>query len=196
WQGPGLLGNSDGLGDNRPSILALGSGDLLIGQGMDHRLTPLPNGTPAQDGVNADVYALEVAVNRTQQTPQLTKIGQVTPAVPDPAAALEAAAGNLGRSYRPTVNGQSYQLVRGDFHRHTELSFDGRNDGPLVDGYRYAIDAAALGWFGCCDHDDGSAREYSWWMTQKFTDAYSLGNRFLPMYYYERSVAYPEGHRN
>jgi hypothetical protein len=33
-------------------------------------------------------------------------------------------------------------------------------------------------------------------MIQKFTDAYALPPRILPMYYYERSVAYPEGHRN
>jgi hypothetical protein len=196
WHGPGLLGDSDELGDNRPSILPLGPGDLLIGQAMDHRLSPLPGGTPQQDGVNADIYALEMTVNATPQTPQLTKIGQVTPSAPDPAVALEAAAVNLARSYSPTVNGQPYQLVRGDFHRHTELSFDGRNDGPLVDAYRYAIDAAGLTWFSCCDHDDGSAREYSWWMTQKYTDAYALGTRFLPMFYYERSIAYPEGHRN
>lgn len=196
WHGPGLLGDSDELGDNRPSILPLGSGDMLIGQAMDHRLNPLPNGTPQQDGVNADIYALELVVNRTQQTPQLTRIGPVTPAAPDPAVATEAAAVALSKSYSPTVNGQPYRLVRGDFHRHTELSFDGRNDGPLVDGYRYAIDAAALSWIGCCDHDDGSAREYSWWMTQKYTDAYTLGTRFVPMYYYERSVDYPEGHRN
>jgi hypothetical protein len=196
WNGPGTLAASDGLGDNRPSILALGSGDLLIGQGTDHRLTPLPNGTPQADGVNADVYALELPVTKTQQAPQLQKIGQVTPSAPDAAAAPEAAAAALTKSYRPTVNGQPLQLLRGDFHRHTELSFDGRYDGPLVDGYRYAIDAAGLGWIGCCDHDDGGAREYSWWMTQKFTDAYSLGARFVPMYYYERSVNYPEGHRN
>ena len=94
------------------------------------------------------------------------------------------------------MNGQPYQLVRGDFHRHTEISFDGRNDGPLVDAYRYYIDAASLGWAGCCDHDNGEAREYTWWLTQKFTDAYSLGSRFVPMYYYERSVGFPEGHRN
>jgi hypothetical protein len=196
WHGPGLLGNSDGLGDNRPAILPLGSGDLLIAQETDHRLSPAPNATPATDSVNGDVYALEAIVNRTQQTPQLTRIGQVTPAAPDPAVASEAASVALSRSYRPSVNGQAYRLVRGDFHRHTELSFDGRNDGPLVDGYRYAIDAAALSWIGCCDHDDGSAREYSWWMTQKFTDAFKLGTNFVPMYYYERSVNYPEGHRN
>ena len=99
-------------------------------------------------------------------------------------------------SYRPTANGQTLQLVRGDFHRHTELSFDGGNDGPLNDAYRYSIDAASLNWAGCCDHDDGGAREYSWWMDQKYTDAYLMATRFMPMYYYERSVGYPEGHRN
>jgi hypothetical protein len=86
--------------------------------------------------------------------------------------------------------------VRGEFHRHTEISFDGKNDGPLVDAYRYAIDAAALDWVGCCDHDNGTAREYTWWLEQKYTDAYLLGTRFVPMFNYERSVNYPEGHRN
>jgi hypothetical protein len=196
WHGPGVLGNSDGLGDNRPAILPLGSGRLLIGQVTDHRLSPLPNGTPEVDSANSDIYALELPVSRQQQSPQLQKIGQVTPAPADPAANAEAAANALNRSYRPTVNGQQLQLLRGDFHRHSELSWDGKGDGPLVDGYRYAIDAASLGWFGCCDHDNGSGREYSWWMIQKFTDAYTLPSKILPMYYYERSVVYPEGHRN
>ena len=64
WHGPGVLGNSDGLGDNRPAILPLGSGHLLIGQSMDHRLSPLPNGTPQMDGANSDIYALELPVAR------------------------------------------------------------------------------------------------------------------------------------
>jgi hypothetical protein len=196
WHGAGVLGQSDGLGDNRPAITALSDGDLLIGQAMDHRLTPTSNATLQMDGVNSDIYALELPISRTQQTPQLQKIGTVTPSAPDAGAAVEASTLALTRSYRPTVNGQPLQLVRGDFHRHTELSFDGRGDGPLEDGYRYSIDAAGLDWIGCCDHDDGSAREYSWWTIQKFSDAYFLGPRFVPMYYYERSIAYPEGHRN
>jgi hypothetical protein len=196
WHGPGVIGDSDALGDNRPAMLPLGSGHMLIAQEMDHRLSPLPNGTPAQDGVNSDIYAQELVVNRTQQAPQLTRIGTVTPAAPDPQDATEAAAVALAKSYTPTVNGQAYHLVRGDFHRHTELSFDGRGDGPLVDAYRYAIDAAGLTWYSCCDHDDGGAREYSWWLMQKFTDAYNLGSGFIPLFYYERSVDYPEGHRN
>ena len=137
-----------------------------------------------------------MVVARTQQSPLLQKIGQVTPDPPDPSAATEAASALLSQSYEPTVNGQKLQLVRGDFHRHTEISFDGRADGPLIDAYRYYIDAAALGWAGCCDHDNGDAREYTWWLVQKFSDAYLLGSKFIPMYYTERSVNYPEGHRN
>ena len=196
WHGPGVLADSDAVGDNRPSILALGPGQLLIAQAMDHRLSPLPNGTPQVDGANSDIYSLELPVSRAQQSPQLQKVGPAMPAARDPAAVAEAASVALNQNYRPTVNGVPLQLVRGDFHRHTEISFDGRQDGPLIDGYRYAIDAASLGWIGCCDHDDGGAREYSWWLTQKFTDAYLLGSKFIPMFYYERSVGYPEGHRN
>jgi hypothetical protein len=148
------------------------------------------------DEVQSDVFQSELTIARTQQSPQLQRIGQVTPDSPDPSAAGEAAGAVLSRSYRPRINGQTYQLMRGDFHRHSEISFDGRNDGPLVDSYRYYIDAASLDWAGCCDHDNGEAREYSWWIIQKFTDAYLLGSKYVPMFYYERSVAYPEGHRN
>jgi Periplasmic component of the Tol biopolymer transport system len=196
WQGPGYFARSDGLLDNRPALTALAPGQLLIAQAMDHRLSPPPGGTPQQDGVNSDIYALELPVARTQQAAQLQRIGAVTPDTPDPAAAAEAAASTLMNSYQARVGGQTLLLARGDFHRHTELSFDGGSDGPLVDAYRYSIDAAQLRWSGCCDHDDGSSREYSWWMEQKYNDAYFLPQRFVPMYYYERSVAYPEGHRN
>ena len=41
-----------------------------------------------------------------------------------------------------------------------------------------------------------AAREYTWWIQQKLTDIfYSLGT-YVPMFAYERSVTYPEGHRN
>ena len=75
--------------------MPLGAGRLLIAQSRDHRLSPLPSGTPQVDGVNSDIYALELPVTRVQQTPQLQKIGQVVPDAPDPAAAAEAAAATL-----------------------------------------------------------------------------------------------------
>src|SRR5262249_43720917 len=153
-------------------------------------------GTPQTDNVSSDIFQSELAVKRALQPPQLQKVGMVAPPRPDPSVAAEQAQTALANGYRPIVNGQRLRLAPGDFHRHTEISFDGRGDGPLVDGYRYSIDAAALGWVGCCDHDNGDAREYTWWLTQKFADAYLLGSKFIPMFYYERSVSYPEGHRN
>jgi hypothetical protein len=73
---------------------------------------------------------------------------------------------------------------------------DGGRDGTIWDAYRYAIDVAALDWIGCCDHDNGHGRQYTWWMTQKLTDLFHVPGPFTPMFSYERSVAYPEGHRN
>jgi hypothetical protein len=52
-----------------------------------------------------------------------------------------------------------------------------------------------MDWAGCCDHDNGT-NEYSWWLEQKMTDAYSLAPAFVTMFSYERSVLSPEGHRN
>jgi hypothetical protein len=98
--------------------------------------------------------------------------------------------------YRLDLNGEKLQIWRGEFHRHTELSPDGGSDGGLLDMWRYGIDAAALDWIGDGDHDYGSGREYSWWTTQKAVTLFTLPNRFVPMYSYERSVSYPEGHRN
>ena len=46
------------------------------------------------------------------------------------------------RNYRIEAGGKTYRLLRGDFHRHTEISQDGGSDGALEDMWRYAIDAA------------------------------------------------------
>src|SRR4029079_13428614 len=100
------------------------------------------------------------------------------------------------REYRIKSGGKTYQFLRGEYHRHTELSWDGGADGSLEDMWRYAIDAAAMDWIGNGAHDNGAGREYPWWLVQKFTDAYHVPGVFTPMFTYERSVAYPHGHRN
>ncbi|MFH1921200.1 MAG: hypothetical protein ABIP48_15130, partial [Planctomycetota bacterium] len=100
------------------------------------------------------------------------------------------------RGYRATVGGKSLRIVRGEFHRHTELSSDGAGDGTLFDMWRYALDTAALDWIGNGDHDNGGGREFTWWFTQKTTSIFGIPGRFTPMYTYERSCNYPDGHRN
>src|SRR5260370_13384865 len=64
------------------------------------------------------------------------------------------------------------------------------------------IDAAGMDWVACCAPDNGAmmqgggGREYSWWISQKPTDIFYSKGKFSPMFMYERSVQYPEGHRN
>ncbi|MBM3814248.1 MAG: hypothetical protein FJW20_21700 [Acidimicrobiia bacterium] len=100
------------------------------------------------------------------------------------------------RNYRIEVNGRRYRILRGDLHRHTELSGDGAGEGMLEDLYRYAMDAAAMDYGHVGDHQMGDDQEYNWWITQKSNDLYHLPQRFVAMYGYERSVPFPNGHRN
>ena len=53
-----------------------------------------------------------------------------------------------------------------------------------------------MDWIGNGDHDNGGGREYSWWTIQKTTSLFQVPGAFSPMYTYERSCSYPDGHRN
>lgn len=101
------------------------------------------------------------------------------------------------RSYTVTIAGKQHRIVRGDFHRHTELSWDGGggNDGSLEDFYRYMIDAAAMDFGASTDHQ-GGAWPYWWWYTQKMADMYMIPGTYVSIYGFERSTTYPFGHRN
>ena len=100
------------------------------------------------------------------------------------------------RAYRVSHNGKEYRIARGDLHRHTELSQDGSGDGSLDDLYRYALDAAQMDYAHVADHQMGVDEEYNWWLTQKSSDVYLMPQRFVTLFGYERSVPYPNGHRN
>ena len=100
------------------------------------------------------------------------------------------------RDHVVRAGGKTYRLLRGEFHRHTEISQDEGADGALEDMWRYAIDAAGLDWIGNGDHDSGGGKEYTWWLIQRSTELYHNPPGFVPMFTYERSVSYPHGHRN
>jgi hypothetical protein len=100
------------------------------------------------------------------------------------------------RAYRTTAGGTTYRILRGDFHRHTEISFDGSGDGSVEDFYRYMMDVAQMDTGIIGDHNQGGDVEYSWWRTEKSYDVFKVRGRFTPMFGYERSVNYPNGHRN
>ena len=118
-------------------------------------------------------------------------VGSVDRIHPDEAEQVERI-----RSYRVEAGGKTYFIYRGDTHRHTDISLDGGGDGGLLDAYRYARDAAAMDFLGTSDHNHEVAEPYAWWRTQKFADLFQLEDNFTAFYAYERSVQFPNGHRN
>jgi hypothetical protein len=100
------------------------------------------------------------------------------------------------RAYRVTVNDTVLRILRGDFHRHTEISADGAGDGSVEDYFRYMMDAAAMDTGIISDHNAGGDNEYTWWRTEKAIDLFHIRDFYTPLFGYERSVNYPNGHRN
>jgi hypothetical protein len=102
------------------------------------------------------------------------------------------------REYTIESEGKTYRIYRGDTHRHSEFSMDGNNDGSLFQVYRYALDAAGLDYLLASEHNGagGPDTEYINWLLQQTVDLMTVPGRFRPFYGYERSLVYPNGHRN
>ncbi|HEV1283964.1 MAG TPA: hypothetical protein VNU44_01600 [Bryobacteraceae bacterium] len=107
----------------------------------------------------------------------------------------EAADIRQARGYRVQVGRTELRILRGDFHRHTEISPDGAGDGSLEDYFRYMLDAAGMDTGIVSDHNAG-LDEYTWWRTEKAIDLFHIPGGYTPLFGYERSVPYPNGHRN
>ncbi|WP_395751813.1 hypothetical protein [Prosthecobacter sp.] len=212
WVGPIAIPHSDNLLYNLPA-LASGPKNLFVAHSSDHRQDRMAEfnraKTPGGKGGNAsldaskdpfdnDVYFSRLNAAGNVKAYELKPLSAAVLDNPAPSKRTTAERAELSaiRSFRSTIGGTERQILRGEFHRHTEISGDGANDGPLEDMWRYAIDAASMDWIGNGDHDNGGGREYTWWLTQKTTDAFFLPKAFTPMFSYERSVSYPEGHRN
>lgn len=101
------------------------------------------------------------------------------------------------RQHRTRVGGRGLRILRGDTHRHTERSMDlrGSPDGSILDFYRYMPDAASMDWGFISDHQDGADRAYWWWLTEQSADLFH-SEGYASLFGYERSVRYPNGHRN
>jgi len=203
WTRPIFLTHTDNLLDNRPALVSTGPGRLLAIGSADNRrqfhlserggATTNNEPAPPVDPFNNDLYANEIQLGAATQAVAVKP--STASGGPAAAAPVEAQAIQLLRAYR-SAGAAPYRIVRGEFHRHSEISMDGGQDGSIYDQWRYIIDAGGLDWVGCCDHDNGGGREYTWWLIQKLTDIYYTPGYFSPMFNYERSVAYPEGHRN
>jgi hypothetical protein len=205
WTRPIYLNHTDNLLDNRPALISTAPGQLLVIGSSDNRRqfqlaenisSPLGIvATSKVDPYNNDLYLNQIDLGPSLQPAALTAARPLEIAGPEVADKTDLGLVSLLRNYK-FGSQTELKIVRGEFHRHSEISMDGGFDGSILDQYRYVLDAGALDWVGCCDHDNGAGREYTWWISQKLTDIFYAPGKFVPMFSYERSVNYPEGHRN
>ena len=205
WSPPTLLPYSTGRTDMRIEVARAADGSLLAAWPTDRR--------NFRDFVNMlpDVFAARLPlvpdVPRRFELSDL-RLPLVEPGIQPPnrprreMAADEPVHPNEAedvrriRQYAYEMNGKRYKIYRGDMHRHTEISWDGYSDGSLEDTYRYALDSAALDFLAITEHNFGVQDDYDWWRSNKYTDIHRVGNVFTPLVGYERSIPYPNGHRN
>ncbi len=191
WTAPTELPHSGGRDDMRTSSQRDRAGNAYFAFASDNRGWLPPGMLPRNH---------DVAVTRLDHAPsanpvQLVEEARKYPSVPEchPDEARQVA---RIRNYRIDVGGKKYHIYRGDLHRHTDLSGDGMGDGSIMDLHRYGLDAAGMDYIMVTDHNMGQDNEYCWWQTQQANDLYTVPGAFISMYGYERSVPYPDGHRN
>ena len=192
WSKAESLPNSKGRSSTRVHGAALADSTLLLVWPTDNRVEGFYH-RPLRQQVYAGAISPPAQAAGPQWRAELETISESeTVSHPDEAGDLKAI-----REYRVKLNSQDLRIVRGDFHRHTELSWDGGGtaDGNLQDMYRYMIDAASMDFGASTDHQ-GGAWPYWWWYTQKMTDMYHVPATYVPIFGYERSAVFPNGHRN
>jgi hypothetical protein len=175
-----------------PFVLAPSTNGIWAAWTNDNRLWHTAAGTPNRR--HNDIEFARMDGDTAPVTPQFVAYTE-TPGTAAPVHAREAEDVQRARSYRARVGSEELRILRGDFHRHTEISPDGAGDGSLEDYFRYMIDAARMDTGIVTDHNAG-LDEYTWWRTEKAHDLFRIPGGYTPLFGYERSVPYPNGHRN
>ena len=176
---------SSGRNDVRAAAAALPDGRLVVAWNADGRTFATPYPYVKNDILTAEIPPVAPAAQPVSKPAPVS--AQADPVHPNEATQVarlrSARIGNL-------------LLLRGDMHRHTDISFDGDLDGGVLEFYRYMIDAANMDYGALTDHHAGDNREFFWWVLQKYAKTFHYPGRFTPLFAYERSLRFPNGHRN
>ncbi|MDE0105504.1 MAG: DUF3604 domain-containing protein [Bryobacterales bacterium] len=191
WSLPVPLPHSQGSIEKRPEVASVG-GQLLAAWMTDNR--PFSDNVPR----NAEVYAADLGTASEQ--PDYAESNFVRYDEPFaeeiPIHPFEERNVKTIRGYIIDAGERDYKIYRGDMHRHTDVSQDFKYDGSLIEVYRYALDAAAFDYIVPTDHQLGYDQEFTWWQDEKLADLFHVPGSFVPMFGYERSLRFPNGHRN
>ncbi len=197
WTVPVWIPFSDGRNEQRPAFAADKEGNLWVAAQTDGKSYPPGDSRFWQYDLRAGKLDLGHLPGGAIERESLVVAEDLS--APEPVDdALPFRKPPPWKTYEMEIGGQRYQLTWGDLHRHTDLSFDGYSDGSLYDCYRYAIDAAGMDFLGPSEHlmPEEVDTPYLWRMIDKAVDLYKLPGAFYPLLNYERTVAYPDGHRN
>lgn len=188
WMPAVKLASTAGRNDVRVAGAVDNAGRLWFAWAADGRL--FARGQPK----TTEVGYTRIDPPRSAAAPQLIEFREppleARPVHPDEPANVAAI-----RDYRYHAGARNYRVLRGDLHRHTDISPDGIGDGSLLDFYRYAFTAGQYDYMVVTDHQYGGT-EYNWWRTEKSEDIFLIAGRFWPLFGTERSIGYPNGHRN
>jgi hypothetical protein len=192
WTLPTPLPNSRSSIEKRPALTRTKSGSIHAAWMTDNRLfsSMVPQ--------NAEIYAADLGKSTTDASFASSQFRPFDdPFVEEvPIHADEPADVARIRNYSIKAGDKTYKIQRGDMHRHTDVSADFKYDGSLIEVYRYALDAAGFDYIVPTDHQTGFDQEFTWWQDEKLVDLFHTPGSFTPMFGYERSLNYPNGHRN
>lgn len=189
WSKPVLVYGSSGQMHEKPGICRAGNGVKIV-NAADRQ----GNSEIDPDQFTQNIWLSEAYATGEVKPFDLEVFKPVIASQPQKAL-KEANDIQRVQEFRTMANGKTYRILRGDTHRHSAFSGDGGADSQIEDSHRYALDAAGLDWFSNGDHDNGY-NEYYWNLTQKYTDIFHLENHHTPVFGYERSCGFPDGHRN
>lgn len=198
WRSDIWIPYTNGREDVDPQAVASPDGGLLVAWAVDERpwRNPIP-GNYTNPGTNNAYVTRLVADQGTPGTPPLVPyVPTATLPLPTNLHPNEFADVLRRQSARWTVAGVVYRALCGETHRHTDVSYDGGGDGSMYDMMRYEVDSVRQEFIAAWDHDNGGGQDYSWWRSQKIADLFYIEDVFEPLYGYERSQNYPDGHRN
>ena len=192
WTEPVALAHSAGSIEKRPALVRGDDGEIRAAWMTDNR--PFATMVPE----NAEIYTASLgsagaapAYGQDQFTAFAEPFAEAVPIHP-----LETENVKAIRDYSIQAGGKQYKIYRGDMHRHTDVSQDFKYDGSLIEVYRYALDVAAFDYIVPTDHQLGYDQEFTWWQDEKLTDLFHVAGTFTPLFGYERSLPFPNGHRN
>ena len=194
WSAPNLVMMSGGSIEKHAALARDSQGAIWSAWMTDNRAfsTMVPG--------NADIYFGRLSPHEAAASARMSD-SQFVPLTDPPVEAIpvhnrEAEDIKAMHAYTISSAGKQYKIYRGDMHRHTDVSRDFKYDGSLIELYRYALDAASMDYIAATDHNSGYDQEFTWWQNQKLVDLFFVQGAFTPLFAYERSIPYPNGHRN